>query len=78
MLRQVAEHLERYADSCEADEAAPGTTAEMVAGAVFALADAREQLRWAGGSIGAAHSATAHLYMSVPMRVGASAPMAGG
>lgn len=78
VLRQVAEHLERYADSCEADEAAPGTTAEMVAGAVFALADAREQLRWAGGSIGAAHSATAHLYMSVPMRVGASAPMAGG
>lgn len=78
VLRQAAEHLERYADSYEADEAAPATAAEMVAGAVLALADAREQLRRAGASIGAAHSATAHLYMPVPMRVGASAPTAGG
>ncbi|MCC7077184.1 MAG: hypothetical protein IT198_08670 [Acidimicrobiia bacterium] len=78
VLRQVAENLERSAGSYEADTAAPATAAEMVAGAVLALADAREHLRRAGGSIGAAHSATAHLYMPVPMRVGASAPTAGG
>jgi hypothetical protein len=78
VLRQIADYLERSADSYEVDEAAPATAAAMVAGAVLALAHARDHLRWAGGSIGAAHSATAHLYMPVPMQVGASAPMAGG
>lgn len=75
VLRQVGLHLEQSADFYEVDEVAPATAAEIVAGAVLALGDARDHLRRAGESVGAAHSATAHLYMPLP--VGASASSAG-
>lgn len=64
VLHQFAQHLDRSVDSCETDDAAPSV--------VLTLGDAQEHLRRVGESIGSAHSATTHLYMPVPMRVGAS------
>lgn len=77
VLRQVAHHLEQRADSYEADESAPGTATENAARAVLALGDAREPLRRAGELIGAAHSATAHLYRPVPRRPSVDGPTRG-
>ncbi len=66
VMRQLAQHLERSADSYEVDEAAPESSALTVAGAVVVLADAGERLRRARECIGAAQSATGHLYEPAP------------
>lgn len=78
VLRQVATHLEQSADSYEVDEGAPDSPSVTVAEAAVALGHAREHLRRAGESIGAAHSAAGHLYTPAPRRAGAPAPAAGG
>jgi hypothetical protein len=74
VLRQVAQHLERSADSYDVDDVAPETSAVMVTRAVLALGDARDPLRRAGEYIGAAQSDAAHLFTPSRVRVGARPP----